>query len=321
MFLRQLQRVLFFKYHYKKIKEEPYSELLKLHYLYDIGNNFPKLLFLGDSVVERIARNEDDNKTLGSLLKNQLKNKIQTEYISHSAYNSEIFLYMIMSLIKMRNMPQYIIMPVNMRSFSPQWHFNPVWKLDKEKEVFLKYIKNTDKRILKIRKSAVCEQSYLDFDSTKVHFPYSKCKTIGEFRKIINSKTQNKKEFIFRKKHLFIFHYMYDLEINHPKVIFFREIINLTNMLGIKLFLYVTPINFEAGNKYVGKTFKMKLEENVKTLKNALGNGIGNFNFSDYSALLGPEYFFNIDESTEHLNESGRRKLSDELAQKILSDI
>jgi hypothetical protein len=89
--------------------------------------------------------------------------------------------------------------------------------------------------------------------------------------------------------------------------------------MGIQAVIYLTPINYQAGQKYAGDAFLDMIKANSLTIYNTLESRLKspNFSYYDFSQIFTSEKFFNMDCATEHLNENGRM----ELAKMIVIDI
>jgi hypothetical protein len=111
----------------------PYPELTQLIELFNSAKPTPEVLYLGDSVVERISKYDVDTRTLGTMVGDCLQGKLSVAYIAHSAYHLRIFYGFIQVIKTLKRRPHVIILPINLRSFSPQWDLNPVWQLEPER--------------------------------------------------------------------------------------------------------------------------------------------------------------------------------------------
>ncbi|PLX15510.1 MAG: hypothetical protein C0601_12745 [Candidatus Muiribacterium halophilum] len=264
-----------------------------------------KLLYLGDSVVERIAKDDKDRRTLGDIVKSNLEEK--TVVFSNSAYNARVYYFLIKAL-KSCNFPEKILIPINLRSFSNQWFFQPLWIFEKEINFICEYIHEKKPTIKKVKK---------DFFS-KVEGDYlgTQLRKNSQFEELIKNKQNlSDEEYKYRKKNIFIYHYMFNLDPDHILIKYLRNIIVFSQQHSIRLFFYFTPINFQAGNEFVGEIFDKEILKKVNLLKKILVTK--NTVCFDYSTFLQKEFFFNEHTPTEHLNERGRERL----ANKIVEDL
>jgi len=287
-------------------KRQPYQDLLELVRLYDKERS-PEVLFLGDSVAERISWGDRNRLSLGRMLERELgQSRLGT--ISHSGYNPAVFHHLILALGRLKRKPRVLVLPVNMRCFSPQWDLNPLWQFTREIEVLKRF---TQGRASDLRLEANPEEDsalFERFDATEVDYPDTPYRRIGEFRSRIRQKPVTEEETAFRLRQIFIFHYLYPLDHGHRKLVFLRQAAAEIVAMGIQPFFYFTPINYQAGGRYVGKWFLDRFQKNKVVVTAAADLASGLF-WKDYSFSLGSEFFFTDDNATEHLNDAGREKL------------
>ncbi|MEW6083518.1 MAG: hypothetical protein AB1607_02885 [Chloroflexota bacterium] len=292
-------------------RPRPYPELARLRELFDSKGSSPQVLLLGDSVAERVSRFDKDRRSLGNLLAAEFKSTYRFVCISHSAYHLKIFEAFLETLRLMKHKPKLVILPVNMRSFSPQWDLEPSWQFDREIEALKEYASNSQRAIPALREMAVLPDQYERFDATEVQYPSTSFNRVGQFRLVINAKPQSKEQFNYRKKQIFIFHYLHKLSTTHTKLKSLIRIAKKMKSMNIGLLVYITPVNYQGGNRYVGNIFSSLLKKNVHVVRQILNPYLSReIRLIDLSQYLTSDQFFNIDEPTEHLNQHGRAKLA-----------
>ncbi|MBE0669800.1 MAG: SGNH/GDSL hydrolase family protein [Anaerolineales bacterium] len=289
----------------------PYVELQRLVQWYGSEMPTPKILLLGDSVAERVSKSDTDKRNLGRFIEKEFEGKYKLACLSHSAYHTKIY-YSLLEVLKITpQKPDLVIFPINMRSFSPQWDFEPSWQFEQEISLIGDYVLSLSKTIPILDKPVITSELYEVFDATEVCYPLTNFNRIGQFRLLINGKPQTQEQFFYRKEQIFIFHYLHSLSSQHPKLHSLLETIRLMQELKINLLIYITPINYQAGERYVGNEFVKLLKKNTQVIQDAIFPFLGNtINFSDFSISLSSDKFFNIDEATEHLNQRGRAELA-----------
>lgn len=148
------------------------------------------------------------------------------------------------------------------------------------------------------------------FEATPVHFPLSPFATVGDFRRIGRTKPETEADRMARSQALFIFHYTHPLEPDHPMLLALADCVALIRRLGSVPLVYVTPVNVEAGRRWVGTAFGDALRRNVGRVLAAVAPA-GGAHAADFSMRLPDAAFFHEDFATEHLNIEGRRQLAD----------
>lgn len=266
-------------------------------------------------MVERVSRADEDRRTLGRMVVDELHGRLQTVVLSYSSYSPILFLQLMRAIEVMRQKPLVIIFPVNLRSFSPQWDLQPYWQFEEEQDAIKAFIASPGSKIKPVRNKNVNDvppAMMETFKNTAVSYPLSDFKKIGEFVGVIESEPGEDSGRIWRKKQIFIFHYMHPLRAGHRQLNALQEILSLVAKLNAEAFLYITPINVRAGERFVGAEFRQQIDSNVDVIEEAVFPYLksGRIRFSDWNALFDSQFFFDADLATEHLNETGRRELA-----------
>jgi hypothetical protein len=308
---------------FRKYTWTAYEPLLNLIRNYN-ENEYPapEVLIFGDSVMERVADNDADRRPLHQMIKDALLPRYRCVSISYSAYNPKIYYYFVKALEKLKRHPKIVILPINIRSFSPQWDLRPHWQHEAEISILKKFIKNPQRKSHRIRESLRGTASAALMDSFKrknVDFPLIPFNTIGQFLEVISSKPANESQSVFRRRLIFVFHYMYRLGTDHKQLILLKDILDMLQAMNIKILLYITPINVGAGEKYAGREFVDHINKNADMILSLAGVENDHLRFRNWVAALSSENFFDHDLATEHINEHGRRKLAQWIVQETAS--
>ncbi len=288
----------------------PYSDLVQLETYFNGGAPSPEILYLGDSVLERISRDDTDHALLGDILKEELSGLGRTECLSRAGCYLTVYRHLLEAVLRMKHRPRSVIFPVNLRSFSPAWHLNPLWRHDREIEALKRYAADPSGPAAAVTAISEKDVSFEVFDALPVHFPPSPFKTAGEFRRLIKTKPEDPAGRRHRLMNVFLFHYAYRLEEGHPLLEDLKWVAERLPSEGVSVFLYFTPINFEAGNRYLGGPFASSVAKNKQRIAEVLHAAPAAVHLNDYSFVFGSEHFFTPDNATEHLREGARRKLA-----------
>lgn len=268
----------------------------------------------GDSVSKRIAREDSDKRTLQKMIEQELSlRKISANYFSGKGFHLRLFKYFISAMREKDKKPALVIIPVNLRCFSPQWMYHPRWQFEKDIRIFCKkfMIPYTGP----VTKLPDTSEEYRKIQMSCYESKYS---TIGDFLKVIEKKEGlDENEILFRRQQLYIFHYLFKLSLDNERLCSLNALIKDNNF---RLLLYFTPLNYSGGEDLLGSAFLDYIEENKKIIMQtvvqtqAMKN---NIIIKDYTKLLDNLYFFSKHDPTEHLNEAGRKILSKLLTEDI----
>lgn len=311
-------------------KTFPISKIIELFGAQGKGAD---LLYLGDSITDRVSRYDTNKMSLGQIFINKIDHLYKADYISGTAYHPGVY-YLILKAIQFSpKKPSTVILPINIRVFSPQWDWQPLHQCVEEISLLKKYIYLQDGAINHDLYGIDRKLTQKNFLKSKINCLDDDFTVVKEFIEVIkNKKYKKQKDLRYRK--IFTFHYMYRLDENHRKLRFLKDIVNLMRDLGINLIIYITPVNYKTGIKYVGDSFVRAINNNIDIICRSLGEEIGSLNndsldkansqkqvvlLKDLSFLFEPDLFLNQDDPTEHLNQDGREKLSDILSAVCLS--
>jgi hypothetical protein len=291
----------------------------------------PDIVYLGDSTVFRVSEFDEDQRSTADILAADLSAEIRVLGLAKNAYHMGVFYHILNVFKKTMKRPRLIIIPINMRSFSPQWYLRPRWQFREEIDLLDNYCSGSRPKI-RLRKKKKDNSAY---ESNPVEFPISSLKTIGAFEELRLNKSNSEQEERIRKKELFIYFYLYPIVKEHPRLVQLMKTVQLASFLDIKTVFYITPINIEAALKYTGDEFNHFFGKNLEIVKNSLektgvlfmGNEVEKNDFSgnepavcqDFSNVLGREYFFHIKSIDEHLNQHGRNYISKALQKSIVN--
>ena len=96
--------------------------------------NYNDVLLFGSSVEEYADSKDKDKRSISKMI-NSLSNKYHVESISGVAYHMDLFLELSKYIVKNLSHPKLIIVPINMRTFSPEWDKRPEYQFEKEKKI------------------------------------------------------------------------------------------------------------------------------------------------------------------------------------------
>lgn len=302
-------------------ERQPSSAFVHLFEAYHTGTNPPRVLLLGDSVAERVSWNDYDDRTLAELVINNLKGKTDIASISYGGFTLDVFYHLLLALEKMKYKPRLVVLPINMRNFSPQWDIEPTWQFKPEIEQIKRFISEPSliPSIEQVRRETIPPEVFNAFDATPVEFALSPFDRIAQFRLLVNASPATEEQRRFRLQQIFIFHYTNRLVQGHRKLMALENILKLLQEQRIPFLAYITPLNVDAGVRWVGTEFSAALHENVRMVSSLVGEYLtdGKSVFMDWSESMRSEYFFHADNATEHLNETGRKMLAESIAGEV----
>ncbi len=165
-----------------------------------------KILYFNDSVDYSTSSNDTDTRRISTILQEKLDG-VPIGVIVHGAYNTDIYDSFVKYAAGNKNKPEVIIIPVNLRSMSPQWDMRFNWQFEKQKAI-LKYDSFIFRKFTQalfafsiININTVSERQYLD---TPVYYLSQR---VGTVRDYVGKSYETFSDEKMKKK--IILHYMF----------------------------------------------------------------------------------------------------------------
>lgn len=294
--------ILLSPYHIKKLFK--FSELPKLKA--SLSANKDIILF-GSSVNEYYSPDDTDKRSIAKMLDSYISGKSLTG-ISHCAYHADIYLEYVKYINRSGKKPT-IIIPINLRYFSPGWDLRPGYQFTKEKFLLNEYSFLTNLNFL-----INLQRQQLDTGAYSKAPVYNGNKLIGTVKDFERVSDQEDDKLSEMKKG-FIFNYMQPLNINHRKLNSLLKICEIGNTNNLNIIMYITPIDYRRAEKLKITRFKQQQYDNIKTIKSALSTYT--VDLIDLSMELDSSYFHYNKRPNEHLNMKGRQKVAKALRSAI----
>lgn len=246
------------------------------------------ILYLGDCTDSSPGKKERDKRAISQMLMD-FNPHLRISSITHPAYQLDIYLEFCRYIVKQGHCPRVIIIPINLRSFSPQWDLNPHYQFELEKIILrggigsrLLYAFYQPLIIFHYDFRRITREEFLNtpvFDGER---------QAGKMKDILTVSAGENLEKIIRKK--LLLSYMYGLQESHRKVKSMLEIARLLTAHHIRLIFYLTPIDIETGERYFPGRFTRQIKRNVDLIDKLLAaqgvrvldlsRGLGSDNFS-----------------------------------------
>jgi len=269
-----------------------------------LKDNSSVILF-GSSVNDHKAKNDTDRRSIAEMLDSLLPEK-SVVGISHGAYHSEIYLEFVRYIIKNSDYDPIVIIPINLRYFSPEWDLRPEYQFIKERYLIngFPYFHFANWKYKEILPD--------EFNNSPVYYGN---KPMG---KVLDYLHEKKADVNSVKVKGFIFHYMQPLKKNNQKLEALKEICKISEGHNIKILMYITPIDYASAKQYEIDGFHQQQYANVNTIKSVLAEYA--IELIDLSMALNHSYFDYGRMPNEHLNMNGRLFVANAL-QSVISHI
>lgn len=241
-----------------------YRSLQKKHY---------DVVFFGDSVLAHYGKCDKGKKPIYKIAEE--KSSLSILNVDGRAYSPIIYDNYAQLLSNVKNKPKYVIIPINLRSFSSGWFNNPDFNFPIEREI-INCLSNSHCNITKIllyRFGNREEISQAGQEEDGVAHA-AVVKNTANHKKVpddLECRDQSEiNEYRDQLKTAFVNNYMYRLSSKHKMFEYMDSLLNRLKAAGIETIVYVTPINIEEGARFAGEEFKAQVQENIQVLNNFL---------------------------------------------------
>jgi hypothetical protein len=274
----------------KLFGKNPPSKLLKL---LTIDDSVDRMIF-GDSV---FIRTETDPSIPS--LNDLIKNASLATVIAESGLASPHFLSVILkNLDKIKKNTKNIVISVNVRSFSPQWEFNPDWAYE-----------NLIRDVLPdgVLSTISPKTNTYDYRFNRYANYYLYGRRNIEFMKQIK-KFNDTTSFLESRKRLYSLHYLFDINTIYESLRYMalKEIVKVLKSSAVRVVFLVLPVNYKGIEYLLGDEGLQVLERNINCIVAEFEKSVSVVNASK---IIDQHGFFNEIDTTEHLNSNGRTQL------------
>jgi len=269
------------------------------------------IIYLGDSSIYAEGKDDSDHRTIAGMLRDMAP-QYSLGSVTHPAYHIDIYLEFCKYITREGYRPPVIIIPINMRSFSPDWDRRPHYQYEIQKIVLkgglLKTILLAFYKPLRMFKYNFFTIGQKEFMDSPVFYGHRQVGKVKDFNNSSYSKYSDK-----NMKNQLIFAYMYGLSPfqQHRKLKALVETARLLKKNSIKCIFYITPIDWQTGEKYLPGEFLKQLRQNTRLIVSLLSaEGV---EILDISTALPPHFFYWHLYPNEHMNQRGRMYVAEQL--------
>ena len=271
-----------------------------------------EIIYFCDSVLGHVDKDDQCKDNLLVMLGKMLP-QYSVKAVASGAYGPDLYYPMCKYMIKNNYHPKVIIVPVNLRSFSSEWDKNPNYQFEEEKNclAYDSFLFRLFYRAFQVFKLNERKVSWNDYENSPV---YDGNVFAGYVKDYINLKGANDENM---KKKL-IFFYMSSISDKHRKIVSLKKIAQLYKNSNTKIIFYITPLDYQTGEKYLGSRFKETVQENASVIKSVLQKE--GYSVIDMSVSLDSDVFSWTGWPNEHLKYEGRSFLAKMLKERITAE-
>ena len=276
-----------------------------------------EIIYFGDSTIHHFSEQDRDRRAISQILEDSLDG-LKVGKVAAAAYNAEVFEAYVDYLLRNDGDPDVVILPINVRTFSPEWDQRPEYQFEGEK-LYARLCCRTA-ALMFYRPGRILGDmrpiSPVEYRSTAVHVG---AEQVGVVRDFDGPRFRHVSPENMRKK--LVLRYMGDVDRNHRKLRALKRVVHRLRRADIDPVLYLTPVDQETGEKFLGPAFRRQLATNVAVIQNVAAQA--GASVMDLSSAL-PARAFNWGRypadhlyPNEHMKELGRQYVAERLKQEI----
>lgn len=295
-----------------------FAELTKLDSFLKDGTD---VIVFGDSVSHYTNATYTDVRTIGEMLQSIAPSEMKVELISYGAYHTRIYEAFSQYICAQQVKPETVVIPINLRQFSPAWDSRPEYQFEKQISILkAKTRKNTVatfiNRFNNLFGNAAASnlaKEEVAFNDLPIFYWDTQIATVKDIEKKSVPIIQEETDLIIKQG--LISQYLYHLKPENQNISALTNISKNYAGCGIKLIVYITPLDYEAGTKYIGEDFKKIVDLNIDTLltsSNLKGVSVLNLVYD-----LPHERFSIVLIPNEHVDALGKMYIAEKIAQSI----
>ena len=245
------------------------------------------MLVLGDCAFTHIALSDDNNDSLGDMLKTQYGSN-RCKVLAMHGIGLHAQYHIIRSLLERGEKPSLLFLLTVMEVLTPKAHLMP----RTQHPVLIRNLVNTT-RNPDLEFSAYADLAEERFNRFQVESFAS-----------IDTDRGEASEKLFMKMN-----YLFKIREQAEGVVYLKKTIRMLNAKDIPIVLYVPPVNYMQGESFFGSDFKKQYTDNFTKLYSFLDNEQLGYTVADASFLLHADEFAASNTIDETSNYTGRRKM------------
>ncbi len=292
--------------------------------LFDLNDHPVDIALFGDSVIRNYSACEAETDGIDDYLERFSGRSVLS--LEHNAYASHQFARFMELFSVTAYKPRVVVIPINMRVFSSGWGDNPAWRFEAD----MHYVSVLAGDLGAVPKFALARldassdraSSYLDSTVEAAGRHYGTLRELyGRAEGMPLDLECRETEEPYREKlsAAFAANYVYELGTDSPLIADIVDAISQAERRGVLPLVYITPINYEDGVRYVDDEFAGILRRNVDVVEDVLTRS--GVKYINMAMDLPAGDFADKGCACEHLTARGRKYVARRLAEEIESAV
>ena len=293
---------------------------------FDGSNPPPEVLVLGDSSDLFVSRFDLSRRPLLRMTVQRLAPR-RTCVLAHFGWHFGVLKALLQAVASMPTQPCVVVLPMNLRQFSPQWAENPNFQFRELMAAASAFAADPTAGVPLVppfprgdltRGGAADPREWERFRAVRVACKWRSEDTIGEYLDMIATSPADAAARHERLRDVFAFHWLPG--DNVERLAWLAEAVQVADGFGARIVGHMSPINYEAGRRFVGPSFDDLIAGRVDAARRVCEDSVGDsghLTVDDLTHLLPSDRFFYPADPTEHYDEIGRARVANRIAASV----
>ncbi|MFA5259692.1 MAG: hypothetical protein WC450_00520, partial [Candidatus Omnitrophota bacterium] len=197
----------------------------------------PDVIYFGDSTLNWSAPSDPSKLSIPALLKSLLPGSVVVKLV-HASYQMDIYKENLRFFILKKYYPRCVIFPINLRSFSPIWEWQPLWQFEEEVTLINSMLEGWIwfYKPLTVFKLNHLKLTGYDYLRKKVYMGDQEVGRVRDFDNLDYFKASDE-----NMRRQMVVRYMYPLAEDHRFIRSMLDIVRMSKAAGIEPVFYITP--------------------------------------------------------------------------------
>ena len=309
---------------------EPSPPLVTLAEAFGGDHEPPEVLLLGDSSSLFVSRFDVSRRPLLEITARRLA-PLRTCVVAHFGWHLGVHRGIVQAVASLPCRPRVVVLPVNLRQFSPQWAENPNFQFTDLMRAAVDFSVDPSGGVPAVppfprgdltRGQNADADAWGRFRSVRVPCAWRSQETIGDHLDLIVTSPADATARSQRLRDVFAFHW---LPGDKPeRVHALGDAVRIAESFGARVVVQLSPINCDAGTRFIGAPFEDLIAQRIDDVTRVCRDAVRDrdqFVLEDLTHLLPSERFFYEADPTEHYDEIGRAAVAARTARAVQRSI
>ncbi len=298
------------------VKSVPYPPPEAITLLDEYRHRGIDIVYFGDSTTTWYSKFDTDIRSMPVMVQDILGKPIGA--VTHNSYHAWNYDVYTEYMVRHGYNPSWILIPINLRSFPPEWDQRPNFQFTDE-SLYLSLYKSPFLPLLSFLVNITVPEMDRLYRNIYLAAPYydgsTKVGNGADYERKVSTENPDS----IRMPAMVQMFYLGDIAPTHRKLQNFIRITERFRSGNTHVVFYITPIDYQAGEQYFGPRFTVQLRKNVQTVMQILKQHEADVIDLSLSRPTEDFSWHEVWYINEHLTATGRASVSAELVKHMAS--